>query len=112
MFADDLILFCKADPATLQHIMNVLHDFHKCDGLQANIQKSQMVLGGVHRNCKVNANRLQGCKIATSDSSTWGCPLHQAINKGGMQKSSGENYYKDENLGHKKSFICRQGSAH
>jgi len=39
MFADNLIMFCKADPATLQHIMAVLHDFYESAGLGANIQK-------------------------------------------------------------------------
>jgi len=46
MFADDLIMFCKANPTTLKHIMAVLYDFHECAELQANIQKSQMVLDG------------------------------------------------------------------
>ncbi|KAJ8429569.1 hypothetical protein Cgig2_010282 [Carnegiea gigantea] len=56
MFADDLIMFCKADPTILQHIMAVLHDFNEYARLKANIQKSQMVLGGcsheLWRKCK------------------------------------------------------------
>jgi len=58
MFADDLIMFRKADPATLKHFMNVLYDFHDCAGLQANIQKSHTALGGVHKNCRESASKL------------------------------------------------------
>ena len=68
MFADDLILFCKFDPATLQHIMNVLHDFYESAGLRANIKKSQMVLRGcsqmVLRGCPQELQKK--CKQITS----------------------------------------------
>ena len=47
MFADDLLLFYKADPPLLRLVMLVLRLFYMCAGLQANLQKSQMVLGGV-----------------------------------------------------------------
>jgi len=47
IFAADLLLFCKADPLTLQSIMKVLESFHQCAGLKANIHESQMVFGGV-----------------------------------------------------------------
>ena len=40
MFADDLILFSKAHPASLQHIMTTPHEFHECAGLKANLAKS------------------------------------------------------------------------
>ena len=46
MFADDLVLFSKADPVTLHYIMSALHIFHDCAGLKVNMTKSQMVLGG------------------------------------------------------------------
>ena len=46
MFADDLILFCKADPPTLRHIMSALKTFYETAGLRANLSKSQMVMGG------------------------------------------------------------------
>jgi len=42
-FADDLIIFAKADPHTLQIIMEALHSFHETAGLQVNMSKSQMV---------------------------------------------------------------------
>ena len=46
MFADDRILFCKAYPPSLRIIMKKVHAFHHCTGLQANLQKSQLVMGG------------------------------------------------------------------
>ena len=46
MFADDVLLFCKAHPLTVQLIMQVLKDFYCCSGLQANHSKSVVVFGG------------------------------------------------------------------
>ena len=46
MFADDLILFCKADPHTLKILMDTLVVFHNTAGLKANLHKSQIVIGG------------------------------------------------------------------
>jgi len=46
IFADDLIIFSKADPPSLRLIMTALNSFHQCTSLEANLQKSHMVLGG------------------------------------------------------------------
>lgn len=46
VFADDLIMFCKAYLAYLQHTMYTWHEFQECVGLKANLKKSQMVFGG------------------------------------------------------------------
>jgi len=46
MFADDLIIFSKASPPTLHLIKNALHEFHDTAGLKANMDESQIVLGG------------------------------------------------------------------
>ena len=46
MFADDLLLFSKADVASLTHIKNALSKFAATAGLEANLQKSQLILGG------------------------------------------------------------------
>ena len=37
MFADDLLLFSKADPATLQLMIGALEEFHTTAGLRANL---------------------------------------------------------------------------
>jgi len=46
MFADDVILFCKAHPPTLHIIMNTLQNFQQLAGLQANQAKPHLVCGG------------------------------------------------------------------
>jgi len=46
LFADNVLIFCKAHPPTLQLIMKALEDFHTCVGLQSNHSKSQIVFGG------------------------------------------------------------------
>ena len=46
MFADDLILFCKAHPPSLQKLMEAFHVFPLCSGLKANMDKSSIVFGG------------------------------------------------------------------
>ena len=46
MFADDFIIFCKANPATLKLPMDAFHEFTLSSGLIANLEKSNMVFGG------------------------------------------------------------------
>ena len=48
MFADDLLIFCKADPSSLQIVHTVLSSIKETAGLITNLQKSQLVLGGCH----------------------------------------------------------------
>lgn len=55
MFADDLILFNKADPTSLKIIMGAFGTFHDTTGLKSNPSKSQIVIRGasttVQRQC-------------------------------------------------------------
>ena len=46
MFADDLILFSKANVPTIHIIKDALERFSHCAGLKANLCKSQIFLGG------------------------------------------------------------------
>ena len=46
MFADDLIIFCKVDPKSIQQIKDTFAVFSETAGFKANMQKSQLVLGG------------------------------------------------------------------
>jgi len=75
MFADDLLLFCKADPATLQEIMNALHHFHEVTGLQVNMAKSQMVLGGCSENLKKKCTEISGFQDSHFPLKYLGVPL-------------------------------------
>jgi len=55
IFANDLILFYKADAPTIHIIISALTVFSQCAGLEENLQKSQLVLGGrsptLHTQC-------------------------------------------------------------
>ena len=51
MFADDLIVFCKAIPSSIQLLMNAFHAFTSCAGLKANLDKSSIIFGG---NCSLS----------------------------------------------------------
>lgn len=46
MFADDLIIFCKAKPIAVQLLMEAFKVFTSCTGLKANLDKSQIVFRG------------------------------------------------------------------
>ena len=46
MFADDLIIFCKAKPAAFKLLMDAFHKFTLSSGLTAKLEKSNIVFGG------------------------------------------------------------------
>ncbi|XP_077246062.1 uncharacterized protein LOC143885910 [Tasmannia lanceolata] len=41
LFADDMLVFSKASPASAQGIRNCIHQFNDCSGLEVNISKSK-----------------------------------------------------------------------
>ena len=45
-FVDDLLIFCKVKPSSLQTLIDALKIFTKCFGLNANLDKSHIVFGG------------------------------------------------------------------
>jgi len=53
MFADDLILFCKAETVSLKLMMDALQCFNSTSGLKADMAKSQIVFGGRSEHLKV-----------------------------------------------------------
>jgi len=46
MFADDLVIFCRAKPTSLKILIEVLKEFTSYSRLKANLAKSQLVFGG------------------------------------------------------------------
>ena len=46
MFADDVVIFCKAHPPTLQLIKQTLKKFHVATGLEASATKSHIIFRG------------------------------------------------------------------
>lgn len=47
MFADDLLLFCKANEQSVAHIRDKLEMFSQASVLVANLKKSAIYFGGV-----------------------------------------------------------------
>jgi hypothetical protein len=45
LFADDLLLFARADTISLQLIMQAFSNFSKASGLEANLEKSSIYFG-------------------------------------------------------------------
>ena len=52
MFADDLVLFCKADKSSVEGLIQAFHKFSHSSGLDANKAKSQVMLGGCGENTR------------------------------------------------------------
>ncbi|XP_062079234.1 uncharacterized protein LOC133783600 [Humulus lupulus] len=51
-FADDLVIFCKANSSSAQVVKQVFEDFCNSTGLKANINKYQVFFGGVSTTVK------------------------------------------------------------
>ncbi|WMV07308.1 hypothetical protein MTR67_000693 [Solanum verrucosum] len=51
-FADDLLMFCKADMISIQLLRGAFQRFSDASGLQANTEKSQVYMAGVKPNLK------------------------------------------------------------
>ena len=60
LFVDDVLIFCKAHPPTLQIIMRALNEFHTCVGLQSNQSKTQIVFGGCNTHLQQQYLQITG----------------------------------------------------
>ena len=65
MFAEDLIIFYKADPYSLQLIFQALKEFYECAGLKTNLQKSQIVFRGCAQELKNKCLHISGFQEGT-----------------------------------------------
>lgn len=74
MFADDLIVFSKADPTTIRFLMEAFHHFSACTGLKANEAKSQVVFGGVRNNLQECLDIIN-CPLGTLPFKYLGMPI-------------------------------------
>ena len=75
MFAYDVMIFCKAHPLTLQIISNSFKAFHKCAGLHANHDKSQMVFGGCSPHLQQQCLEITGFQEGTFPMRYLGVPI-------------------------------------
>ena len=60
MFADDLIIFCRAKPVSLQLLMNAFYEFTRSSGLTANLDKSNIVFGGNYSHIQQECLNITG----------------------------------------------------
>jgi len=68
MFADDLIIFCKAETLSLLLIFQALKIFYECVGLKTNLQKSQIIFEVAPNIYKTNACVYQASRKGPSHS--------------------------------------------
>ncbi|XP_056695481.1 uncharacterized protein [Spinacia oleracea] len=48
MFVDDLLIFCRADPISIDMMLSSFKNFPLASGLEANMDKSNIYVGGVY----------------------------------------------------------------
>ena len=77
MFADDLIIFCKAIPSSIQLLMNAFNAFTGCTGLKANMEKSSIIFVEIALIFSKHAWISQGLKKVSFHSDIWDSQLHQ-----------------------------------
>ncbi|KAJ8445791.1 hypothetical protein Cgig2_027872 [Carnegiea gigantea] len=75
MFADDLILFSKADPTTLKYLKEAPETFHMCAGLKANAHKSHIVFGGCSEELQAQCIDTTGLQEGTFPLNYLGVPI-------------------------------------
>ena len=93
LYADDMLVFCKADPDQLKYLSWIMMWFEAMAGLKINLAKSEIIPVGPVSNLAEMASEL-GCKIESLPTSYLGLPLgakHKAI---GVWDSIEERYRK------------------
>ncbi|XP_060212170.1 uncharacterized protein LOC132639766 [Lycium barbarum] len=75
VFADDLMIFCKGQPASVRRIMEALGHFTEATGLEANVDKSSLYLAGVDDDTKEEISQITGYAIGSFPIRYPGLPL-------------------------------------
>ena len=76
LFADDLLLFSRADLSSVSNMMSVFDRFSKASGLQANPSKSNIFLSGVDQNHKDQIKHFLQMEEGDLPFRYLGVPLH------------------------------------
>lgn len=76
MFADDLLMFCKAEKTSVESMGQVLEKFFAASGLSANKEKSCVYLTGVSHQIREEIIDCQGMVEGTFPFRYLGIPLH------------------------------------
>ena len=83
-FADDLLLFCRADVSSVSIIQRCLEEFFLMSGLRANIGKSLIFMDGVTETVKDQLSSLLGFGADTFPTTYLEFPLHPSrLNRSG-----------------------------
>ena len=75
MFADDLVIICKASPISVSILMRAFQQFTACSGLQINMSKSQIVFGGASASIREECKALTGFTEGNLPFSYLGLPI-------------------------------------
>lgn len=76
LFADDLLLFCKADIDSVQCLMRTFNRFSKASGLEANISKSNVYVSGINMQIKEQITNYLRMEEGAFPFRYLGVPLH------------------------------------
>lgn len=74
-FADDLLIFCKANPQSVSCLMQAFRDFSETSGLRANPTKSALYMCGIPKNMKMQLLSLTSFRRGEFPMKYLGIPL-------------------------------------
>ncbi|XP_058785710.1 uncharacterized protein LOC131660481 [Vicia villosa] len=81
IFADDVLLFCRGDPTSVEKMQNAFKAFTDSTGLVANPTKSTMFCGGVDTQMQQRLHTISGFKEGVFPVKYLGVPLtHKRLN--------------------------------
>ncbi|XP_021765925.1 uncharacterized protein LOC110730428 [Chenopodium quinoa] len=75
MFADDLLMFSRADSESVKLLFHAFYKFSKASGLSANLDKNEVYFGGVFVDIQTELRDLLGSLRALFPSSILVCPF-------------------------------------
>nr|QIA97952.1 hypothetical protein AP_R.00g000480-v1.0.a3 [Amaranthus palmeri] len=76
LFADDLLMFCRADISSVQSMMRSFQIFSRASGLEANNSKSNVYISGVDDQCKMTILSYLQMEEGSFPFRYLGVPLH------------------------------------
>ncbi|XP_021776382.1 uncharacterized protein LOC110740209 [Chenopodium quinoa] len=75
MFADDRLLFARADPISIQLFLGAIQKFSSASGLSANLSKSEVYFGGISEIDQDNLRNILGMSKGSLHFRYLGVPL-------------------------------------
>lgn len=81
MFADDVLLVTKPDPASIENIILTLVQFHKLTGLTIDKCKSQILVVGISPVLQQQIVHLSGIQVMPPNSNNLGLPISLSLSR-------------------------------